>query len=648
MKQFFSSLFIVILVFSSAFAQNGLHFDGVNDYVQTSLSGPTGSSDRTVECWIKTSASQSTQQVIYDQGSMSPLGSRFTLNLINFGKLRIEVGGNGFNSTQSIADGAWHHVAVTYDNSASVKFRMYIDGQLEVTQNTTVGVNTAIGSISIGRRVDAANNFEGVIDELRVWNTVRTLAQINATMNSEFCTIPISLVAYYKFNHGIAGGSNNGVSTVTDFSGSNGNGTLQNFSLSGSTSNWVTGATLSSGNVTGGTSQVTSCVPYTSAGGVVLNGSAVIQDTVTSAAGCDSVYTLDFTALQSSTSSLVVTECSFYTSPSGDVYFNSAIFNDTLQNAVGCDSIITIDLTVNNPSFSTVSPVVCSVYVSPGGQVITQSGTYADTIQNSMGCDSLFVMNVTVVGVFQKTVTDTACGSYPLPGGTMATNSGTYIDTLQSSQGCDSVITSNITINELFQTTDVVNNCGAYTSPNGTQYTGSGSYTENYTSTAGCDSVVTLELTVDALDATVNQNGFTLTAMSGYDSYQWIDCNNGNAPIAGESTNSFTASLSGNYAVAMVNGTCTDTSLCTLVSGVGFEELTKKEITLWPNPVSGGVVHVVSDNPIKSLDVVSANGSSFQFPVQNGLLDVSRLSGGVYFIHSPELNGYKTKLVLVK
>lgn len=89
---FLAALFIT----TQAYGQVALSFDGVDDYIDANSAGPQGSSDRTVECWFKTSNVMSAQQVLVDWGSMSPLGQRFTLNYIYNGLLRIEVGGNSF------------------------------------------------------------------------------------------------------------------------------------------------------------------------------------------------------------------------------------------------------------------------------------------------------------------------------------------------------------------------------------------------------------------------------------------------------------------------------------------------------------------------------------------------------------------------
>ena len=242
MKKLF--FFVLILSISFSYAQVGFNFDGVDDYVETSSAGPAGTSDRTVECWFKTSNVISTQQILVDWGSISPLGSRFTLNYIANGRLRIEIGGNGFNSNQTITDGNWHHVAVTYDHLAATKACLIVDGVTDTCRNFTRAVNTtSSGPITIGRRLDQANKFQGSIDEVRIWNTARSEAVISRFMSSEFCNAPNDLVAYYKFEDGLANGSNSANTIVTDYAGSN-NGTIYNATLNGSSSNWTNGVSL--------------------------------------------------------------------------------------------------------------------------------------------------------------------------------------------------------------------------------------------------------------------------------------------------------------------------------------------------------------------------------------------------------------------
>lgn len=75
MKHITGILFLLCSL--SLSAQNGLHFDGTNDFVQTPFPGPIGNNSRTVETWIKISSISSNQRVIMDYGDMA-IGNRFT------------------------------------------------------------------------------------------------------------------------------------------------------------------------------------------------------------------------------------------------------------------------------------------------------------------------------------------------------------------------------------------------------------------------------------------------------------------------------------------------------------------------------------------------------------------------------------------
>lgn len=242
-------LTFIIICSSNIFAQNALDFDGVNDFVNTSYSGISGSSPRTVEAWIKTTANADpnaggSQKTILDWGTFAT-GRRFTFNILWNNAIRLEAQGNGLSGSISVNDGNWHHVAAVYDPNATNKVSLYVDGVLDVAGNLTVSVNT--GStlpVRIGRRIDENNSFVGSIDEVRIWNVAKTQTQIEASMDQEFCGPQTNLMAYYKCNEGIANSSNTSISTIADSSGNNYTGTLGNFALSGTTSNFVTGATL--------------------------------------------------------------------------------------------------------------------------------------------------------------------------------------------------------------------------------------------------------------------------------------------------------------------------------------------------------------------------------------------------------------------
>ena len=83
-------------------------------------------------------------------------------------------------------------------------------------------------------------------------------------------------------------------------------------------------------------------------------------------------------------------------------YTISGMYNDTVSNAAACDSIITLDLTVNQSTSSTMTATSCDSYTwSQNGMTYTISGMYNDTVSNSVGCDSIITLDLTIdtVGV---------------------------------------------------------------------------------------------------------------------------------------------------------------------------------------------------------------------------------------------------------
>lgn len=83
----------------------------------------------------------------------------------------------------------------------------------------------------------------------------------------------------------------------------------------------------------------------------------------------------------------------------------------------------------------------------------------------------------------------------------------------------------------------------------------------NYASTV--QNIIVTELVVLVSQS---QNNLTATQTPTGTTYQWIDCDNGNVPVSGETGSTFTAIQEGNYAVIANVGACIDTSSCHFVS----------------------------------------------------------------------------------
>lgn len=227
------------------FGANALNFDGSDDFVNIPH---VVSSDFTVEYWMKTSSTgpgnNSSQWYggsgIVDAevgGVTTDWGTSLTGQYLAFGVGNPDV---TIHSSSIVNTGNWIHVAATWKQSTG-QMILYINGIQEDANTGSTVTRSAPGRITFGEIQTNGNRFNGTIDEVRIWNVVRTQSEIQAGMNYELDPASGStanLVAYYSFNQNIAGGTNTGMLTLIDQKNNN-NGTLNNFALSGASSNFV-------------------------------------------------------------------------------------------------------------------------------------------------------------------------------------------------------------------------------------------------------------------------------------------------------------------------------------------------------------------------------------------------------------------------
>jgi hypothetical protein len=114
----------------------------------------------------------STRAAIFTQRGDFPPNNVLQADLFVNGNLSA-VGGNALTLN------TWTHVAVTYDGSV---IKLYQDGTLLTTSGVTVG---AIGSSSVFYVAGGNSlNTQVVVDDLRIFNTALSAAQITVAMNT--------------------------------------------------------------------------------------------------------------------------------------------------------------------------------------------------------------------------------------------------------------------------------------------------------------------------------------------------------------------------------------------------------------------------------------------------------------------------------
>ncbi len=153
--------------------------------------------------------------------------------------------GTGFtdyNWTSSLSANTWYHVAVTFNGT---KTAIYINGTEVASQTASAGsVTPNNNSLQIGAGSTGGGDpypLDGNLEETRLWNIARSEAELNSTMNTELMGTESGLVLYYKYNQGTAGTDNTSITEVIDSSISGNNGTLNQFALDGSASNFIDG-----------------------------------------------------------------------------------------------------------------------------------------------------------------------------------------------------------------------------------------------------------------------------------------------------------------------------------------------------------------------------------------------------------------------
>ena len=392
---------------------------------------------------------------------------------------------------------------------------------------------------------------------------------------------------------------------------------------------------------------ITACDSFTWAqNGITYSSSGTFRDTVMNAAGCDSVVTLNLTINQSTSSSINETACDSFTwSQNGMTYTSSGSFNDTITNAAGCDSIVTLNLTINQSTSSSINMTACDSFTwAQNGMTYTSSGAFNDTITNAAGCDSVITLNLTVNRSTSSSVNETACESFTWSqNGMTYTSSGTFNDTIINATGCDSVITLNLTINQSSSSSINETACNSFTwSQNGMTYTSGGTFNDTITNAAGCDSVVTLNLTIDTVGVSVVRSGFNLIATAngtgGTISFQWLDCANGDTAITGATSDTFNVAANGTYAVVVSQNGCVDTSDCIDVINVGIAEFEtdNRLFKIYPNPAQDRItIELDIDSKYKQLQLFDMTSSLVKaIPVSTNrmAIDISDFARGVYLV----------------
>jgi gliding motility-associated-like protein len=477
LKYSFLQAFIFLSYFS--FAQNSLSTFPAPTLRWLAIGDlDVGGTQLTVEALYKRGANGNIQNIISKH--LDPSNVNYLLRANNF-QITTSSGFKVVTSPIPVVNNVWYHIAATYDGGS---IKLYINGCLvaDSAHTGTIVTNDLVSAIGTRAASPGTDHFRGSIDELRVWNVVRTQPQILQNMNNlPNPTTQAGLLAYYKFDgnyfnlqgnathDGIPQGTPTfdteaptiSVPEITDVDivdatcfgysdaslSISGVGNQITYSINGT--NFYPDSTFSSilgGNIT---------VYIKSLEGCIISKDTIIGQPAQVPAPTISYNTplCSGDTLALSIDTLSGATC-YWTGPNG---FISNSFDTLIPNATSIESGIYSVYLMYNGCYSdtiaetiTVNPVynlvitetICSnEFYTLGNQQLNQPGNYFLNLQTVAGCDSIIDLTLIVNPSYSFTRDTTLCDgeTFTFYGQTLSTT-GIYQFDLQTTLGCDSVI----------------------------------------------------------------------------------------------------------------------------------------------------------------------------------------------------------------
>lgn len=192
--------------------------------------------DITIEAWVKPSIG--TTYAIAGKWNNADYNNAYYLQLANTGKFNFYYSDTGvwtshntglyFTYDFTSLSNTWFHVAVAVDVDAKTGY-LYLNGSLVETLTNSSGYATSIYNSPVRFEIGAAATnstarYNGKMDEVRVWNDIRTAQEIADNYNTELTGSESNLQGYWKLNNSLLDSSpngnnltnNNGVTFTTD------------------------------------------------------------------------------------------------------------------------------------------------------------------------------------------------------------------------------------------------------------------------------------------------------------------------------------------------------------------------------------------------------------------------------------------------
>lgn len=598
-----------------------LDFDGSNDRVQTNFILPQ-TNTLTIEAlvyprstnydrFISNYTAAAAGNFIFDTGE--PTNNGRGLRFVAYSPTNT-IGQLGIANVLTL--NAWNHVAITF-NSGAVK--LFVNG-VQVASSTfafsTISLTSNVVCFGEDFLVGTAEYFNGKMDEVRVWNVVRTNVEINDNQDNCLTGNEAGLLAYYNFENGSG-------TTVTDHV--NGNDGFM-IAMDAAT-DWVTSGSTCGYQSLNQSAQVGTALDFDGTDDMVST--SLIMPATSTFSIETWVYprSTNYDRLISNYSSpvngAIILDTYNPTDNGRGIRFNvygtgNALFNIGAANALTLNAwnhvaatfssgVMTIYVNgfevVNGTAPFTSIPQIASSFVF-GEDKVVGTAEYLNGRMDEVRFWNKALSQSEIMADMNNCLTGTETnliGYYNFEDAT-----GTTVSDLTASQ--NNGLMQNMAANDWVA--------------------------GQFACTVACEQEMTQTITITPVnvDNTTSLNANQISSNQAGATYRWLDCNNSYAVISGETAQTFTPTVNGNYAVEITLNGCTDTSACVNLTSVGINNINTSNMSITPNPVKDYLFINGNEQVIKAT-IYTINGSLVQtLNTLDNKINVSNLSQGMYIL----------------
>jgi len=295
--------------------------------------------------------------------------------------------------------------------------------------------------------------------------------------------------------------------------------------------------------------------------------------------------------------------------------------------------------------FRTINKTLCGSEIFYfNNQPYSQAGTFYATVSYG-SCDSSYTLNITSSPDVEPAVSITSASSMPVCAGSQVT----FQSTVQNG-GTNPVYAwkKDFTVTVATTPTYTAN----ANTINGSQI--SLTITSNHpcasTLFAGSNTIDVTTTPAPVATVTQSNNQVSCPSTAGAQ-YQWLDCNNGNAPVSGATTRNFSPGQNGSYAVRVTKGNCVTTSACfSFIFTSNSELISENPDGIFPNPASE-TIRINGGDEIFQVRITDLQGKEmYRDPAFLSFrdIDVRSFSKGVYLVQVVSRSGSSTLKLVVR